>query len=569
MPDIDFRKLRLGEILIENNVITEKHLDIALEATKTTGKKLGEVLINLGFITEKQLLQTLSYQMNIPLIELQDYPIKLDKVKLISEDWAKKFEVLILGEEDGHLVMAMTNPLDYNTRDTVRLFTDKEIKVVICTHASLSKAIQDSYRELNVEHALGSMDQASGLIDTEMGDADTIAESSAPIITLLNNILRKAVTSNASDVHFETYEKIARVRMRIDGDLKEEFSLKTSTYTNLVARIKVAANLNTVEKRLPQDGRINMVINRQNIDFRISVLPTYAGEKVVIRILNQTQALLSLEELGFTADTERLYRNLITSPNGIILVTGPTGSGKTTTLYATLSALNSIDKNITTVENPVEYKLFGINQIQTNEALGLDFNVILRSILRQDPDIIMIGEIRDEETAAIAIRAASTGHLVLSTLHTNDSVSTIGRLIDMGIPPYLITDSLRGVIAQRLVKKICPQCKTSVPATPDQAAWLGIKEGTPLYHGTGCSHCENTGYKGRIAIYEMLPIDGAMQRAIEKKANSAELYQLAESKGLVRLADSCKELVLKGITTIQEHGKITYTVRTSSEGSLS
>lgn len=561
MAEQDLRKMRLGEILVSNGSLTEKQLGTALEAAKSAGKQLGQVLIGLGFITEKQLLQTLSLQLNIPLVKLSDYSIDLNKVKLISEDWAKKFNVLVLSEENDSLIVAMSNPLDYNTRDTLGLFTTLTVKVVVAPEAAIAKAIQDSYRELTVENALGAMDRSAALPNTSIDNDIEHAESSAPIITLLNNILKKAVTSNASDIHFEPYEKIARVRLRIDGDLKEELSLKLSTYNSLVARIKVTANLNTVEKRLPQDGRINMLVNRQNIDFRISILPAYAGEKVVIRVLNQSLALLTLEDLGFPKKDEQRFKDLITSPNGIILVTGPTGSGKTTTLYATLSALNSVDKNITTVENPVEYKLFGINQVQINDSLGLDFNVVLRSILRQDPDIIMVGEIRDEETASIAIRAATTGHLVLSTLHTNDAVSTVSRLIDIGIAPYMLVDALRGVIAQRLVKKICAHCKTSYLADESETALLGTEPGTVLYKGQGCSHCEDTGYNGRTAIYEMLIITDEFKHAVEINTPSKELYQVAKTSGLVSLSDTCKQLVLQGVTTIQEYGKITYKLK--------
>ena len=554
----DLRKLRLGEILIDRNVITPGQLEAALNAKKGTSRKLGQILMDLGFVTENQILKAISEQLEIPIVDLEDYPIDIASARLISEDWARKYSVLALGREEGRLVLAMADPLDFTAVDTIHLFTDTDVKTVIANSSDLDKAIGRVYRDISVERALGAIENQS--LAGAGGDtgSDSEVDANAPVIRLFNNLLSKAVTLGASDIHFEPYERVARVRFRVDGLLREELTLNKVTFEALVSRIKVAANLNTVEKRLPQDGRINMTINKSVVDLRISTLPTYLGEKVVLRILNQSQMLLSLTDLGFDEGTLERFSGLIRSPHGIILVTGPTGSGKTTTLYAVLHSLNDEVVNIMTVENPVEYKLFGINQIQVNEALGLSFSTVLRSILRQDPDVIMVGEIRDTETASIATRAAATGHLVLSTLHTNDSIATVSRLLDMGIAPYLIADSVRGVLSQRLVRKICRFCKISYPAPAAEARLLGVAEGTLLHRGEGCPHCGQTGYSGRTGVYELLIMDRKLRTAVEERASSQVLEELAVENGLVKLADSCRKLVLDGVTTVQEFGKITF-----------
>jgi type IV pilus assembly protein PilB len=554
--------MKLGDILIAAELITQAQLDEALSVQKQNHLPIGETLVSLGYITEPQLYRALEYMLRIPYVDLTATTVEQDAVMAISESMALKLLVIPIKKEGRTLTVVMRDPLNYHAVDELRMLTGMDIKECISSESEIRNAIdryysnegaQKAVEELSKEYSLSELNSLAEISDNEV--------SNAPVVRLVTAIISNAVKSRASDIHIEPSEDDMRVRFRIDGELQEAMRSSMTTHPAITTRIKIMGGMDIAEKRIPQDGRIAFnVDSSHSVDLRISILPTVYGEKIVIRILGQQGMDLTKEGLGFTPENLALTDKLIKSPNGIILVSGPTGSGKTTSLYAFLKELNRPNVNIITVEDPVEYKLKGINQVQVNNKAGLTFASGLRSILRQDPDIIMIGEIRDTETAQIAIRASITGHLVLSTIHTNDSASSVFRLVDMGIEPYLVSSALVGVVAQRLVKKICPRCK--VAYRPDHAEMMLLKLSEPreLYRGEGCPACNFTGYQKRTAIHEVLIVTKDIRELIDRRASVDQIRQAASRYGTKTLRESCTKLVLDGITTTDELARVTYNV---------
>lgn len=541
------QRKRIGDLLVQAGLITPDQLQEALQKQKGSGLRLGDLLIHEGYITEQQKIEVLEFQLGIPQVQLFRQKIDEKAVQLIPDSLAKKHEVLPLRIENGKLIVAMSDPLDYYAIDDLSLLTNFPIQPVIATHAELSRMIQRYYGMKQ------SVDDIMRELPTEIDVAEA-QETDGPIIRLVNQLLAVAVQQNASDVHIDPGENTLTIRYRVDGMLRSERQFPKHMHRVITTRLKIMGNLNIAESRVPQDGRFELEIDFKKIDIRLSTLPTIHGEKLVMRILDIQNAQKSVSELGFTQPNLEAFHKIIAAPYGIVLITGPTGSGKTTTLYSALSRLNSEEVNIITVEDPVEYHLDGINQVQVNPVTGLTFANGLRSILRQDPNIVMVGEIRDSETAEIAMRAALTGHLVLSTLHTNDAISSITRLIDMGIEPYLVSSSLVGIVAQRLVRKICPQCKTVVEPTPEEELILerrGFKA-TQLFRGTGCGNCNRTGYKGRIAIHEVLHFDEQLRELISHGKSDTSYRQYIASKGFVAMIDDGITKAIAGTTTITE-----------------
>ena len=474
---------------------------------------------------------------------------------------ARRHQVIPLSRENNQLVLAMSDPLNLQAVDDVRLFTGMAIKPVLALSSEIANQIDRFYSREGAERAVEDISKEIGIDQITEQDLEQLSEiNNAPVVRLVSSVIQHAVRVRASDIHIEPFDTTLRIRFRVDGELQEIMKSPKTAHPAIVTRIKIMAKLDIAEKRLPQDGRIEMTVEGKDIDLRISVLPTVYGEKVVMRILGRSDMLMSKAQLGFSETNIVLFDRIIRSSNGIILVTGPTGSGKTTTLYAVLRELNKINRNVITVEDPVEYRLEGINQVQVNVKAGLTFANGLRSILRQDPDIIMIGEIRDAETAQIAVRAAITGHLVLATVHTNDTASTLTRLIDMGVEPYLVSSSVVGITAQRLMRRICSNCKTTY--TPDRTEMdvLKIREPVPLFRGSGCSACNYTGYRGRVAIHEIMPVNAQIRELIDKKASIDHIRSVAIRQGTTTLRENSTALVLKGVTTTEELLKVTYSV---------
>ena len=551
---------RLGDILINGGLITKKQLDEALKERSASNKKLGEVLIELGYVTEKDILKTLEIQLGIPRINLEKELINPEVPQRISEDLARRHMVFPFKEEDKVLHVAMADPLNFYGIDDLKIATGYGIKPYIATKKSIQIAIEKYYGKQSTKQAMEDFKKQQGDLEDEEIEDEISDIEMAPIVRIVNSIIKQAVVSGASDIHIEPFEEFIRVRFRVDGELHEAMKLDINAHPAVTARIKVLGKMNTAEKRIPQDGRIEIKMNNREIDLRISIHPTVYGEKIVIRLLDRSNFIKGRDRLGFTKENSLRIDELIKNPDGILLVTGPTGSGKTTTLYTLLSELNDERKNIVTVEDPVEYKIFGLNQTSVNPKIGLTFASVLRSILRQDPDIIMIGEIRDTETSQIAVRAAITGHLVLSTLHTNDTASSIIRLLDMGIEPYLVSSALVGVIAQRLVKKICPHCKISYEPDENELEILNMKDLKILYKGEGCNYCKNTGYRGRTAIHEIMYVDKEIRKLINNNASEDDIKSAAIKNGMTPLRDNCKQLVLEGVTTIDEFIRISYSL---------
>lgn len=553
----------LGNLLLRSGLITQKQLEYVLEIQKSTGKKIGEIFIEEGILSEDQIIEVLEFQFGIPHIDLNKYLIDPEIPRLINEKLARRYTLIPIRKNRGKLIVAMADPLNIFAIDDVKIATGFEIVPVIATNQGILDAIDQHYETESVERVLAEFKRNYQVEDIADMDEEILNEiSNAPVVKLVNSIIRQAVKMRASDIHIEPFEKIIKVRFRIDGDLQEIMTPTKATHSAIVTRIKIISKMDIAEKRLPQDGRVEMRIENREIDLRISVLPTVYGEKIVIRLLDRNSFLFTKQQLGFTEQNLKAFDRIIQSPNGIILVTGPTGSGKTTTLYAVLRELNQTNKNIITVEDPVEYQMYGVNQVQVNTKAGLTFANGLRSILRQDPDIIMIGEIRDNETAQIAVRTAITGHLVLSTLHTNDTASSIVRLINMRVEPYLVSSSVVGITAQRLVKKICENCKIGYIADELEKKVLQVEDisEVTIYKGKGCNSCNNTGYKGRIAIHEILPITKEIRFLIDKGSSIDSIKEEAKKQNLVSLRENCIELVKEGITTIEELLQATYSI---------
>jgi type IV pilus assembly protein PilB len=555
---------KIGDLLIRRNKISPDQLEKALKNQKEHGGRLGSSLTKLGFIQESELLQFLSEQYSVPSIKLSEFIIDPEVLKIIPADVATKYYIMPLSVKNANLIVAMVDPSNIFALDDIKFLTGYRVEPLIAAEGAILHAIDNHYGTTSVglENLLESFDteNVEYIDDTEDLDLSSLEKESedAPVIRLVNAILTDAVAKNCSDIHIETYEKSFRVRFRLDGSLYEVMRPPFKMKNAIVSRLKIMAKLDIAERRLPQDGRIKLKMGKgKEMDYRVSVLPTLFGEKVVLRLLDKSNLQLDMTKLGFDEHQIAHFKEAIYKPFGMVLVTGPTGSGKTTTLYSALSELNKISENISTAEDPVEFNLEGINQVQMHEDIGLTFAAALRSFLRQDPDIILVGEIRDFETAEIAIKAALTGHLVLSTLHTNDAPSTVNRLLNMGIEPFLVSSSVNLILAQRLARKICTQCKEPAEKLPTEileklgAITQEIRDAT-LYKGRGCEACNNTGYRGRIALYEVMPMTEGLKELVLQGASAIELKREAMNQGMQSLRQSGIAKMLQGITTLEE-----------------
>ena len=552
---------RLGQILLEAGLVTEEQINQALELQKGTGMKLGEILKQEGLVNDEQIMKVIEAQFGIQYLDITKVYIDSEAVKMVPEEVCRKHTIVPIEVMNGEVTLAMKDPLDYYAIEEVKFYLVLPIKPVISSEDAINATIEKYFGKQTAEKAVQQFEKE--YVPVEKVEKQTEHEKeidNAPIVKYVNSIIENSIRNNASDIHIEPEEDGIRVRIRIDGILNETLKSPLNMLNAIITRIKVMADMNVAEKRVPQDGRIAFKIDGKNIDLRVSTIPTIYGEKTVMRVLDKTSFLLSKNNLGLTPHNSEIFDRLIGKPYGIILVTGPTGSGKTSTLYTILSEINDIKKNIITLEDPVEYNLKGVNQVQLNSKSGLTFAAGLRSILRQDPDIVMVGEIRDGETAEIAIRAALTGHLVLSTLHTNDAPGVINRLTDMGIEPFLVSSSLIGVIAQRLVRKICPHCRKEYTPDEREMSLLGInpEDEIKLAKGIGCKLCGGTGYKGRQAIFEMMELTKDLRILIDQRTPTEPLRDQAVSEGMTTLRESCRQLILEGKTTVEEMIRITY-----------
>lgn len=550
---------KIGELLLEKKIITEEQLDEALEIQKKTGEKIGQIFINEKYVKEEELYTILAEKLDKKFINLEEYPINGEAVLKISQTLAQRCMAVPINIENGKLIVAMTDPSNIIAIDDIMLYANMRVVSVLATEKQILNVVNKYFGKQVVSNATEEFKRENNIVDTkEKEESDESANS--PVAKMLNSLIEQAIRSRASDIHIEPYEKTARVRFRIDGSLKEISQIDLRVIPALNTRVKILGSMNIAERRRPQDGRANFKLDGVEYDLRISSVPTTFGEKTVMRITDKSGFVKSLDNLGFFGEDRNAYNEILKNPNGIILVTGPTGSGKSTTLYATLRSFNKEEVNILTVEDPVEATIPGVNQVQVNHKADVGFASVLRTFLRQDPDIIMVGEIRDTETAEIAIQAALTGHLVLSTLHTNDSSSTIGRLIDMGIEPFLISTTIKGIVAQRLVKKLCPKCKKEYEPTDKEYEALDLFDKTDVhfYKAVGCNFCNNTGYSGRIGVYEVLPISSSIRQLITQKATSEEIKFVAMREGMSTIWRGCSRLVASGVTTIEELVRTAY-----------
>ena len=553
----------LGQLLLEENIISQDQLNEALTRQKVLKKRLGEVIIDLGYVSEKDILLSLAKRLKIEYVENPILMIDFDVIRLVPESFARKHEIFPLYLRLGTLTIATNDPLDFNCLEDLSMITGLEVRTVISSKSDINKAIERAYRRSNTDELMDDI-RADGLTDAEFGALDmddaNMAErvESAPVVKLVNSIIMEAYQQNASDIHIEPEETYTRVRFRIDGDLQLYSQFTHEVHQLITTRIKIISGMNIAEKRIPQDGGLRYRNDYARFDLRISTIPTAYGEKVVMRLLGADKNIsYELHSLGLSNYTIGLVEKALRLPHGILLVTGPTGSGKTTTLYSMLAKLNDPTKAIVTIEDPIERKFESITQVQVNTRAGLTFANGLRSILRQDPDTIMVGEIRDTETAEIAIRAAITGHFVLSTIHTNDALSTVVRLTDMGIEPFLVASSVKCVISQRLVKKICTHCKMEVEVESADNLLLGTHL-THAHIGKGCKFCNNTGYSGRTAVFETILIDSALEQLISHNASMDELKKYSKEKNMRMLADEVIDLIKEGITSVEEGVNILY-----------
>ena len=560
------KRLRLGELLLENNLITEEQLNIALEEQKAKGIKLGEAIIGLGYVTQDAINDLLCQQLNIDFVDLRKIEIDDSIARMVGEKVVRKYMLLPFALDDRQanvIKVAMEDPMNIMAIDDIGIITGMTVQPYLSTHAYISTAIDKLYGKSQANAIAEQFMKEQGSGD----DADNAEENkrqedvdNSPVVKLVNNIIEGGVRQRASDIHIEPFEYNVRVRYRIDGVLREIISYDRALYAAIIARLKVISGMDISEKRKPQDGRITITVDRREYDIRVSNLPTVFGEKVVMRLASKEGFKRDKKDLGLSPTDLVKFDNILRNPHGIILVTGPTGSGKSTTLYTALSELASDEVNIITVEDPVEANVDNVNQVQVNVKANLTFASALRSILRQDPDIIMIGEIRDGETAEIAVKASITGHLVVSTLHTNSTAASISRLIDMGIEPYLLGDSLVGIIAQRLVRRLCPECKESYEADEEEKRVFKVPQNEPLklYKACGCEACGNTGYYGRIGVYEIMPISRKIKNLIASGANADEITAQAVTEGMNTLRMSASNYVKQGLTSFSEMMKITY-----------
>ncbi|MDT8439251.1 MAG: ATPase, T2SS/T4P/T4SS family [Wenzhouxiangellaceae bacterium] len=554
------QKLRLGDLLVQNRIISEQQLQQALAEQKSSGHKLGRVLVQLGLIGEDALLQFLGEQLGLAIVDLKHYRFRPESVRLLPEQHARRYRAIVLAEKRNELTVGMADPTDLFAYDELRRILKRPIDPALVRETDLLAAIDLMYRRTEEISSLAEeLGEELGESDYDLAELDSeSAADDAPVIKLLRSMFEDAVQIGASDIHIEPDEAVVRIRLRVDGELQEQVIEGRRIASALVTRLKLMAALNISEKRLPQDGRFTIRVRKRRIDVRLSTMPVQYGESVVLRLLDQSGGLLELEKLGLPDDLLPRFKRVISRRQGMLLVTGPTGSGKTTTLYAALNRINRPELKIITAEDPVEYRLPRINQVQVHPKIGLDFARVLRTALRQDPDVIMVGEMRDRETAEIGLRAAMTGHLVLSTLHTNNAIDTVTRLLDMGAEGFMVATSLQAVIAQRLVRRICDSCEQPDELTPQQRAWLAaerpgaLPDPLPFKHGIGCTYCNNTGYRGRIGVYEMLEIDQPLADAL-RRGDAARFSELARRQpGFRTLVERALDYAEAGHTSLDE-----------------
>lgn len=557
------KKIRIGDLLVQNDVITEQQLMTALREQKDTGRKLGRTLIDLGYVDEDNLLNFLSRQLDVPFVQLRHFQFNNELVKKLPEALARRFRSIVLAQQGEELLVGMADPLDIFAYDELVRVLKQPIRQAVVRESELLGTLDLVYRRTDEIASLAEE------LEDELGDdafdlANLSAESEsaeAPVVKLLQTLFEDAVQARSSDIHIEPDETVVRIRQRVDGVLQEQVMKEKRVNSALVLRLKLMAGLNISEKRMPQDGRFNVRVKGRSIDVRVSTMPVQYGESVVMRLLDQSQGTLNLDGTGMPDQMLQRFRRMIKKPHGMILVTGPTGSGKTTTLYGALTELNKPEVKIITAEDPVEYRLPRITQVQVNPKIGLEFSNVLRAALRQDPDVILVGEMRDRETVEIGLRAAMTGHLVLSTLHTNDAPSSITRLADLGVPSYLISATVIGVMAQRLVRTLCPHCKTET--RPDEAAWQELvrpfKMSVPdtVCQPVGCLECRGTGYLGRMGVYETMPLHGTLKGMVGRNADLEAITRQAIKGGMKPLRISGAQKVAKGLTTIEEVLRVT------------
>ncbi len=557
---------RVGDLLVRSGLITEQQLNKAQELQQTNGGVLASHLVSQGFIAEEALLELLSKQYGVPIVQLTDYQIKAETVQLVPHDIAAKHQLVPLVLNDSVLTVAMADPTNITALNDVKFITGHDIQVVLASLGEIKHGIERHYEgNVSYDSIIEDLDENVEVVETDENINVSELEKStedAPVVKLVNAIMTDAVKKGASDIHIEPYEKHFRVRFRIDGILYEIMKPPLKLKNAITSRVKIMADLDIAERRLPQDGRIKLKLGKtREMDFRVNVLPTLFGEKVVLRLLDKENLQLDMEKLGFDAKQNKVFKDAIDKPHGMVLVTGPTGSGKTTTLYSALAELNKTTTNISTAEDPVEFNLPGINQAQMHDDIGFNFAAALRAFLRQDPDVIMVGEIRDYETAEIAIKASMTGHLVLSTLHTNDAPSTINRLLNMGVEPFLVASSVNLIMAQRLARRVCSVCVEEVKINPEILVNIGIPAAEARHivvkQGKGCDKCAGTGYKGRIALYEVMPMTDELREYVLNGASAAEIKREAARLGMTTLRGSALQRLKEGVTTVEEVLRVT------------
>jgi type IV pilus assembly protein PilB len=562
---VDSRQIRIGELLKEYGYLDDDQLQRALDYQKHNNIRLGQAVIALGFVTEKEVQQTLSHKLGIPAVNLDTAVVDTNTVAKVPRSLAEKNTAIAISEQDGHINLVIYDPLNFYGIEEIKQVTGMPSNLLIGEKAGIEKAIQRYYAEVEARAAVNKADSDYSSLFPEIEEINTVelGDEATPVVNLLNSLMLRGFNNGASDLHLEPFESMCKVRMRVDGALVDYAEIPKNVHPALIVRLKIMSNLDIAEKRLPQDGHFRVGIDNVDLNVRISVIPTVYGEKAVLRFLTTNTAIDHAAHFGMTDEDYRNFLNILAHPNGIIYITGPTGSGKTTTMYMALDKFKQKQINISSIEDPVERNLEGINQVQVNNMAGLTFSAGLRSLLRQDPDIIMVGETRDAETASISVSAAITGHLVLSTLHTNDALTSIVRLEDMGVPPYLVGNSVVGLVAQRLVRKICPHCMSEYEASDIELLTLGLtRDRIPkLKRGEGCHVCNQTGYRGRIAVHEILEVDKKMQRMIAESAPMSALYEYArKEKNMATLRERTRDLVAEGITSMEEFLKIGDTV---------
>lgn len=554
------KRIRIGDLLVEKQMITDTQLQHALQEQKLTGRKLGATLVELGYVEENALLNLLSAQLNIPFVELKQFRFDRDLVQRLPETSARRYRVIVLREDFDGLLLGMADPTDIFCLDELNRILQKNLKPAVVRESELLDILDIAYtRTSEIASLATELDEELQESAVDLADFVTDAtDSEAPVVKLLQKIFEEALTTKSSDIHIEPDEKVLRIRNRIDGVLLEQVMNEKRIASALVVRLKLMAGLDISEKRLPQDGRFNLKVKHRSIDVRISTMPVQFGESVVMRLLDHSDGMLTLDKVGMPSYIRDRFRKAITRPHGLVLVTGPTGSGKTTTLYGALTELNKPDKKIITVEDPVEYRLPRISQVQLHEKIGLTFASVLRATLRQDPDILLVGEIRDAESAEIALRASMTGHMVLSTLHTNDAVSSAMRLMDIGVDGYLVAAALKAIIAQRLVRRICTSCiQPTTPDTNQQQLLATIGKGrdfskVTFKQGAGCPHCHNTGYRGRVGVFELLELNSPMAEALRTNDVSAFTKAANNNPNFTTLSEAALNYAMEGVTTLDE-----------------